>query len=222
MAKTSSKLIRTIPLSDTEVEALLDRLDNTEEEYRVSEAAKRRFSLRRKGCVLHIQQPGDAGYATYAVYTRAICEKGLTFLHGGFVHAGTKVVIQLISTRGSWTDVKGEVIHCRYLEKRVHEVGVRFLKRLCPSDYTTAAIEHRVLVVEDEDAIAELAMFHLKQLNAHVDRAEDGEAAIKMAMEKRYDLILCDMDMPVMNGFDAVAELRKRGGTQGGLWRLRC
>ncbi len=213
MSKTSSQLIRTIPLDDNEIETLLDRLDTAEEGSRATRRSTQRYPLRLKGCVVHIQQPGDASSSAYLVHTRNIGKNGLAFLHGGFVHAGTKIVIQLVSTRGSWIDVEGEVVHCRYLERRVHEIGARFYKSIQPSDYTSAAIQYHILLAEDDESIARLAMFHLDQLNADVDLAENGQVMLNKGSKRPYDLILCDMEMPVMDGFEAVKSLRDRGYT---------
>ena len=57
-------------------------------------------------------------------------------------------------------------------------------RKVRPGDYTTAANRYRVLLVEDEEAMAKLATFHLTQLNADVDRAKNGEEAIEMCPKK--------------------------------------
>lgn len=72
-------------------------------------------------------------------------------------------------------------------------------------------MQTRVLVVEDDLALAQLAKFHLEQLHASVEHAENGQVALEKASQNVYDLVLMDMEMPVMTGFESVRELRKRG-----------
>ena len=108
MTKTSSRAIKTIPLADTEVDVILDSLDSEEDTPPPSSRVHKRFPLRLKRCVVHIKQPGDASTSTYLVHTRNISKSGVAFLHGGYLHGGTRITIQLITTRGSWSDVEGE------------------------------------------------------------------------------------------------------------------
>ncbi len=211
MAKSGTLVIKTIPLADAEVDGILDSLDNQEDNPPPSSRVDKRFPLRLKRCVIHIKQPGDASTSTYLVHTRNISKSGVAFLHGGYLHGGTRITIQLITTRGSWSDVEGEVVRCRFVEGRIHEVGARFERHVHPSDYTNAAIEYSVLVGENDDSIARLTSFHLEQLNVHADRAEDGRTVVEKALENGYDLIICDTELPKMDGLQAVKELRKQG-----------
>ncbi|RYZ66555.1 MAG: response regulator, partial [Proteobacteria bacterium] len=50
-------------------------------------------------------------------------------------------------------------------------------------------------------------------LNRHgvgVDIASDGSEGVQAALASRYDLIFCDIQMPIMDGYEAVREIRKR------------
>jgi DNA-binding response OmpR family regulator len=69
----------------------------------------------------------------------------------------------------------------------------------------------RVLVVEDEDAIAEGLVFNLGRKGYVVDLARDGRAALDRAAEARYDLILLDVRLPGMDGFEVCQRLRRDG-----------
>lgn len=57
-----------------------------------------------------------------------------------------------------------------------------------------------VLVVEDEPALAEAVSEALKDAGLVVDRAADGEAALARVRERTYDLIVCDLKMPRLDG----------------------
>jgi PAS domain S-box-containing protein len=75
-----------------------------------------------------------------------------------------------------------------------------------------AASRAHVLVVEDNRFNQEVTLAALKRAGLDVDLAPHGERAVAMAGERRYDLVLMDLQMPVMDGFDATAALRKLAG----------
>ena len=68
-----------------------------------------------------------------------------------------------------------------------------------------------ILVVEDIKAIREALVFKLKKIGFDVLEAGDGKAGLKMALKENPDLIVCDLLMPVMDGFDMVNKLRTEG-----------
>lgn len=73
------------------------------------------------------------------------------------------------------------------------------------------AARARVLVVEDEDAIAEGLVFNLQRKDYEVDLARDGEQAIAQTAASRYDLILLDVRLPKVDGFTVCQHLRGLG-----------
>jgi len=66
----------------------------------------------------------------------------------------------------------------------------------------------RVLVAEDNEVNQEVITEWLRGLGAEVDVAADGRAAVSMALRNDYQLILMDMQMPVMDGLSATREIR--------------
>lgn len=69
----------------------------------------------------------------------------------------------------------------------------------------------RVLVVEDVQENQLLIGRLLERQGAIAMFAENGQVAVKAATEQAFDVILMDIQMPVMNGYDATRELRSRG-----------
>ena len=68
----------------------------------------------------------------------------------------------------------------------------------------------RILLVEDNPANQKLATYILQDRGHSVEIAGDGEEAICLAGENRYDVILMDVQMPGMNGLEATAAIRRR------------
>jgi serine/threonine protein kinase len=69
----------------------------------------------------------------------------------------------------------------------------------------------RILVVEDEEDLRKAVGFGLSSEGYQVLNAANGREGIRAAMEKSPDLVLLDVTMPGLNGFDACRELRQRG-----------
>ncbi|MCI4626419.1 MAG: response regulator [Candidatus Magnetoovum sp. WYHC-5] len=67
----------------------------------------------------------------------------------------------------------------------------------------------QILLVEDNDLNQEVAMELLTEKGLKVDLAENGAVALRMLQSKPYDLVLMDMQMPVMDGIAATYEIRK-------------
>ena len=69
----------------------------------------------------------------------------------------------------------------------------------------------RVLVVDDSESNRELIALLLRRSHAQVDFAENGEQAIEKVVHGDFDVVLMDMQMPVMDGFTATRTLRSMG-----------
>ena len=80
-----------------------------------------------------------------------------------------------------------------------------------PAKPAVHALHGTVLVAEDADDLRALAVMHLKRLGLTVLQATNGREAIDMALAAMPDAILMDLEMPVMNGLDAVKHLRELG-----------
>ena len=70
-------------------------------------------------------------------------------------------------------------------------------------------MSRKVLVVDDEKLIVKGIRFSLEQDGMDVDCAYDGEEALEMAQEKKYDIILLDLMLPKMDGFEVCQQIRE-------------
>ena len=71
----------------------------------------------------------------------------------------------------------------------------------------------RILIVDDEQDLVDLLSLRLESAGYTVDVAYDGEEGLKMALASKPDLILLDVLMPKLDGYQVCRELRKNPAT---------
>lgn len=67
----------------------------------------------------------------------------------------------------------------------------------------------RILAVDDSNSMRQMVSFTLKGAGYEVTDAEDGQIALNIAKQEKFDLVLSDVNMPNMDGLSLVRELRK-------------
>jgi len=67
----------------------------------------------------------------------------------------------------------------------------------------------RILVIEDNAANLELVRYLLSFSGYAVLEARDGAEGVALALQERPDLIVCDLQMPVLDGYEVLARLRE-------------
>ena len=72
----------------------------------------------------------------------------------------------------------------------------------------------RILLVEDNETNADMLSRRLARRGYHISLARDGEQGLHMARTDPPDLILMDMSLPVMTGWQAARELKEDPGTR--------
>lgn len=66
-----------------------------------------------------------------------------------------------------------------------------------------------VLLVEDNELNQKLMKITLKRYNYDVDIANNGAEGVELFKNKKFDLVLMDLMMPVMDGYEATKEMRR-------------
>ncbi len=107
---------------------------------------------------------------------------------------GTTFYIRLILKKGKEKERGGKKVERFKVEKK----ELKDLRVLVAEDVPTNQLLIREILGK---------MFGIKR----VDIAENGKRAVELALKGNYDLILMDIKMPNMNGFEATEEIRKRG-----------
>lgn len=124
---------------------------------------------------------------------------------------GLAISRQLISQMGGVLDVESEKDHgstfiCRF--------NFKFRSQSGSARFTEPQIEHSdrydatILLVEDNDVNQKVAQRMLQHFGIRCDLAVDGRQAINLSESRRYDLILMDLQMPNVDGYEATSVIR--------------
>ncbi|HKY43088.1 MAG TPA: ATP-binding protein [Pyrinomonadaceae bacterium] len=122
----------------------------------------------------------------------------LVELHGGSVSAHSAG-----SNQGAMFTIRlPRSVERKATSTRIAELGLSTLKGL------------RVLVVDDSEDTTEMVQHLLQMGGASVNIASSGSEALQLAQEKHYDVVLSDISMPGMDGFEFLGNLRKLPGKE--------
>ncbi|MBI4522427.1 MAG: response regulator [Deltaproteobacteria bacterium] len=75
-------------------------------------------------------------------------------------------------------------------------------------------VKKRILIVEDNPDVIEMIRMMLEGLGYAVNMARNGREGVEMASQERPDLIVMDILMPIMDGFEAISRIKKNPRTR--------
>jgi len=143
--------------------------------------------------------------------------KSTTRTHGG-TGLGLAITRQLVELQGGTIHVSSKVNQGSrfYFNIPMDVLDEETVKRRSQAEeQTLMPFESlNILLAEDNRINLLVATEFLNQWNIEVDTADNGLEAVKLAEEKPYGMILMDLQMPVMDGFDAIVSIRKLNNHQ--------
>ena len=77
----------------------------------------------------------------------------------------------------------------------------------------------RILIVEDEETIADLERDYLELSGFEVEVANDGETGLEKALTDQFDLVILDLMLPGVDGFEICREVRQKKDPGTWTWR---
>jgi len=103
----------------------------------------------------------------------------------------------------------GSTFWFNVLFDKVKEVSTRTAKKPDPNNNEENIKVLKVLVVEDNIINQKIASRIIEQLGHSVNVAKNGQVGLEMYKNSNYDLVLMDIQMPIMDGFTATKEIRE-------------
>ncbi len=168
--------------------------------------ARLRFSVRDTGIGISPQSLKEI----FSKFTQG--DSSMTRKYGG-TGLGLSISRSLVEMMGGEMSVQsepgqGSVFYFVVELPISQDAGIKNLENKLTADHHAPASGGRILVVDDNYDNQMLARTILARAGYQVDLADNGGAALKAFAEQNYDLILMDVQMPIMDGLSAAREIR--------------
>jgi CheY-like chemotaxis protein len=181
--------------------------------HREHSTSQLRFDVKDTG----IGIPPEKQQVIFEPFTQA--DNSTTRKYGG-TGLGLTITSQLVKMLGGTLDVKSEmgkgsvftILMPLPVETAAASQTVNLVQEITDAEShdSSAKLGGSILVAEDNPANQQLIQILLNKMGLAVTLADNGQSAVEAATTTAYDLILMDMQMPVMNGYDAARTLRHR------------
>ena len=125
---------------------------------------------------------------------------------------------ELCERHGIGRFMKKPVIASELLDEVLRQFGqsTREMPQPPKLEQRAAVIPRQILLVEDNEVNRRVALGLLQSRGHHVEVAENGQIAVETLAVKEFDVVLMDMQMPVMDGYEATKVVRAREQKSGG------
>lgn len=217
---------RRIRFSPSEYAEMLSRIEaRCGPAVNVDGRARTRYPFPVGDIPLVVDHP-EGGRSRFLVFGRNLSRCGMSVLHGGFIHSGSKVEVTLEQKRGDALRVFGEVRHCRLFSGSCHEIGIRFEREIDPNaligtEGEPEEVESKhsdlppavgsILVVESFAPDHLLLEHHLAMIGLTVQIAETPGAALDAVKRDAYDALLFGLSLHGPDGIRTIRALRDAG-----------
>lgn len=92
----------------------------------------------------------------------------------------------------------------------MHHTGIRRHRRERSGRPETRSVDYRVLVIDDDDTIRDSIAKILTALGYRVTKAENGMMAMSLLATDSYNVVVTDLEMPLLNGYRLCTWLKKK------------
>jgi CheY-like chemotaxis protein len=138
---------------------------------------------------------------------------GLSIVYGIVQEHGGEVGVESRPGHGATLTVELPALSAAALNFTEEGSGTPHVVAVVPASRTlrTASRAERILVVEDEPTVSQLIADVMSEEGHRVDTLLDSRKAFERMKEKKYDLVICDLKMPHLDGPSLYRELVRRG-----------
>jgi DNA-binding response OmpR family regulator len=168
----------------------------------------------------------DGSPTHFAVATRNISTHGLGLVHGRFVHPGARCVVSIRARHGEARALEGQIVKCRMMSGRLHDVGVQLDTSIDPTDFVEPSpdsafnvedvdpsmLKGRVLLVDQDTSMHGLFAHHLRETGLDARVAESAELA-EQELTAEPAVMFVDVDLGGGQGLDFMRLAREKGFT---------
>jgi CheY-like chemotaxis protein len=163
------------------------------------------MALRRFGKQVVPECTGEPG----TLHIRVVSDTGSAQANRA-IHDGHRLLILGPTATVAASPTAGEYLPLPWTEKRLIEVLGGEVPTSLAREVLTLPAGLRVLLAEDDTTNRNLITEMLRRLGATVHAVSDGAAAVEEIARDRFDVVLLDLNMPVMDGLEAVRVTRER------------